>query len=65
MDVPPLLKDPVCFDGVWINSWDLNEPDFWDCGAKPLDVEAPICNHETGKWVGRAHNNAADLAQCG
>ena len=49
-DVPKLLRDPICYDGVWINSWDLANPDFWDCGAKPLDIESAVCNHETGRW---------------
>lgn len=49
-DVPPLLIDPVCFDGVWINSWDIDDPDFWNCGVRPLDIESPVCNAETGVW---------------
>lgn len=64
-DVPKLLRDPICYDGVWINSWDLANPDFWDCGAKPLDIESPICNHETGRWEKERHENTEDLATCG
>ena len=64
-DIPKLLKDPICYDGVWINSWDLANPDFWDCGAKPLDIQSPICNHETGKWEKERHDADQDMATCG
>jgi len=62
---PKLLKDPVCFDGLWIDKRELDDPDFWNCGVRPLDIEHPICNSETGHWEKFAHDTAEDRATCG
>ena len=63
---PKAYNDPVCFEGKWIEHEDLNSPDFWACGKKPLDMEYPSCNFETGKWEDYVvHEDVDDQETCG
>ena len=64
-DASPLLHDPICFEGLWIESYDLESPDFWSCGVKPLDIESPVCDMETGRWKPSHHTKLEDSAVCG
>ena len=64
-DAPEQLFDPVCYDGLWVESFQVNSPNFWDCGIAPLDLESPICNHETGQWEAQTPTLADDQAFCG
>ena len=66
MAVPLDLAEPVCFEGKWIESEWLQQPDFWACGAKPRQLQHAVCNHETGVWQEASHfSELDDLALCG
>ena len=66
MEIPDYITEPLCYDGMWIDSSELDSPDFWACGAKPGDLLYPVCNHETGHWeeVVPQTSTAEDIA-CG
>lgn len=63
---PKEFRDPVCFEGNWIEFEWINDTAYWACGKKPETKEYTICNVETGVWEDYTrHDDKEDADVCG